>query len=101
MEPSQVPGRIFRGREAVQTLNNFCIRRGLERDHFCLHYILQRTAATGARLVIGMERQEQLTRNAAVLSAPPVDPACLDEWDDLWPDDVDDLIIPYRWNVPR
>lgn len=101
MAPSQVPDHIFRGREAVHTLDDFCVRRGLGRDHFCLHYVLQRTAATGARLVIGMERQEQLTRNAAILSAPPVDSACLDEWDALWPDDVDDLILPFRWNAPR
>ncbi len=101
MEPARVPGHIFRGREAAQALTDFCVRRGLERDHFCLHYVLQRTAATNARLVLGVERPEQLARNAALLSAPPVDPASLDEWDALWPDDVDDLILPFRWNVHR
>lgn len=97
MEPTQVPSHISRGREAVQTLADFCQRRGLERDQFCLHYVLQRTADTGARLVIGVERLEQLTRNAAILSASPISPACLDEWDALWPDDIDDLILPFRW----
>jgi aryl-alcohol dehydrogenase-like predicted oxidoreductase len=101
MDAAQVPRHIFRGREAVQTLTGFCARHGLERDHFCLHYVLQRTAAVGARLVIGVEHQGQLMRNSALLAGPGVDPACLDEWDALWPDDLDDLILPFRWNVRR
>ena len=101
MDAAQVPGHIFRGREAVQTLTGFCARHGLERDHFCLHYVLQRTAAVGARLVIGVEHQKQLMRNSALLAGPGVDPACLDEWDALWPDDLDNLILPFRWNARR
>lgn len=99
MEPTQVPPHISRGREAVQTLADFCQRRGFERDQFCLQYVLQRTADTGARLVIGVERLEQLTRNAAILSASPISPASLDEWDAHWPDDINDLILPYRWTT--
>jgi len=101
MNPAQVPSHIFRGREAVQALTDFCFGHGLERDHFCLHYVLQRTAAVGARLVIGVENQEQLLRNAAILSAPPVDEAYLDEWDAWWPDDVEDLVLPFRWKAPH
>jgi aryl-alcohol dehydrogenase-like predicted oxidoreductase len=99
MHPAQVPSHIFRGREAVQTLADFCERHGFERDQFCLHYVLQRTAKTGARLVVGVERLEQLTRNAAILSASTISPASMDEWDSLWPDDIDDLILPFRWNA--
>jgi aryl-alcohol dehydrogenase-like predicted oxidoreductase len=99
MEPAKVPSHIFRGHEAVQTLADFCRRHGFERDQFCLHYVLQRTAEVGARLVIGVERLEQLNRNAAILSAPPIPSACLDEWDTLWPDDCEDLVLPFRWNV--
>ena len=99
MHPAQVPSQIFRGRDAVQTLADFCERHGFERDQFCLHYVLQRTAKAGARLVIGAERIEQLTRNAAILSASPISADCMDEWDSLWPDDLDDLILPFRWSA--
>jgi hypothetical protein len=101
MEPSQVPSHIFRGREAVQTLTDFCARHGLARDHFCLHYVLQRTKAIGARLVIGMENQDQLSKNLAIFTASPIDKAYLDEWDALWPDDLDELILPFRWAKRR
>lgn len=97
LPPAHVPAGIARGREAVQTLHNFCLRRGLARDHFCLHYVFQRTAAVGARLVVGVESPLQLERNAALLSAPPLDPAHLEDWDALWPEDIDELVLPYRW----
>jgi aryl-alcohol dehydrogenase-like predicted oxidoreductase len=101
MDPDQVPGHISRGREAVQTLADFCVRRGLARDQFCLHYVLQRSAAAGARLVIGVESREQLARNGALLAAPPVAPGMLDEWDAIWPEDHDDLVLPFRWSATR
>ena len=101
LPPARVPDSIVRGREAVQTLHDFCAHRGLARDHFCLHYVLQRTTAVGARLVVGAESQLQLERNAALLSAPSLDPAHLEDWDALWPEDIDELVLPYRWPARR
>ena len=101
MDPAEVPGHISRGREAVGTLADFCRTRGIERDRFCLHYVLQRTRRVGARLVIGVESAEQLGRTAYLVASPPIDPALLDEWDVLWPADVDDLVLPFRWTQTR
>jgi aryl-alcohol dehydrogenase-like predicted oxidoreductase len=100
MDPAQVPAGIHRGREAAQALADFCGRRGLDRDHFCVGYVLQRTARSGARLVLGMETRGQLARNAGLFTAPDLPAALLDEWDELWPDDIEDLVLPYRWAAP-
>ena len=100
MEPAQVPGHIHCGREAVRTLAEFCSRHGLERDHFCVRYVLQRSARAGAQLVLGQETREQLARNAGLFTSPALPAALLDEWDELWPDDIEDLVLPYRWTTP-
>lgn len=97
MTPELVPAGIPRGREAVLALSDFCAERGLERDHFCLGYVMQRTAAIGASLVVGMDNQQQLNRNLDLLNTPPVPPSYLDEWDAIWPEDIDELILPYHW----
>ena len=97
MEPAQVPESIFRGKEAAQTLADFCQQRGLRRDHFCVQYVLQRTARANVKLVIGLETREQLARNVEIFTAPEIPTDYLDQWDALWPDDIDDLILPYRW----
>ncbi|MEI8037292.1 MAG: aldo/keto reductase [Verrucomicrobiota bacterium] len=97
MAPAKVPPGISRGKEAVGALAGFCESRGLRRDAFCLHYVLHRTAPTGAQLVFGVDCAAQLERNLHLLNEPPPAPACFDEWDDLWPADIPDLILPYRW----
>jgi aryl-alcohol dehydrogenase-like predicted oxidoreductase len=97
---AEVPATIFRGREAVQTLHDFCARHGIAPDRFCLHYVLQRTADAGARLVIGLETRAQLDANLAHLAAPGLDPQWLDEWDALWPDDPAELVLPTHWRRP-
>lgn len=98
MEPSTVPSRVPLGREAVSVLAEFCQSHGLPRDLFCLHYVLHRSAASGARLVIGLESDEQLVRNLKLLSHSPVEPGLFDEWDAVWPHDHEALILPYLWN---
>ncbi len=100
MDPEQVPAHIRHGREAARALADFCGAHGLERDHFCVQYVLQRTARSEARLVIGLETPAQLARNAALFSATSLPAALLDEWDDRWPDDIEDLVLPYRWTNP-
>jgi aryl-alcohol dehydrogenase-like predicted oxidoreductase len=97
LDPADVPAGICRGREAAATLRRFCAAHGLEPDRFCLHYVLQRTAASGARLVIGAENAAQLERNLGLVAGPAPDPALADAWDERWPDDVEDLVLPMRW----
>lgn len=97
MIPTEVPSGITLGREAVEALAGFCASKGIQRDAFCLHYVLHRTELTGAKLVIGMENEAQLERNLTLMNESPPAPACFDEWDDLWPADIPDLILPYRW----
>lgn len=99
MDPDQVPTGIPHGREAVRALRRFCAEHGFPVDHFCLHYVLQRTAAAGARVVIGMETSAQLERNLELLQRSSPDAAAFDAWDARWPDDVEELVLPYRWKL--
>jgi aryl-alcohol dehydrogenase-like predicted oxidoreductase len=99
MDPASVPDGIPHAAEAVRTLRDFCAVRGFAIDHFCLSYVLQRTAT--ARIVIGLESERQLRRNLEIADLPAIDPAALDAWDATWPADLDDLVLPYRWNIKR
>lgn len=101
MAPHEVPAGIAQGRDAVAALRQFCDRHDVATDHFCLHYVLQRTGSVGARVVVGLENRQQLERNVVLLSAEPLPPEWLDEWDAAWPDDIEDLVLPYRWNPNR
>jgi aryl-alcohol dehydrogenase-like predicted oxidoreductase len=97
MEPAAVPDRIPHGQRAVKTLADFCGARGIARDHFCVHYVLHRTRSLGARLVIGVDTAAQLARSVELFSGPELPAECFDAWDSLWPADLEDLILPYRW----
>lgn len=97
MDVDTVPAGIPHAREAVHALSEFCREREFNRDQFCLHYVMQRTAAYGARLVVGMENHAQLDRNIDLLNAAPIEPRHLDEWDAIWPLDLEPLVLPYRW----
>ena len=101
MAPAQVPPAIPHAARAVRTLHDFCATRGIAVDRFCLHYILQRTAAVSGRVVVGVDNVEQLERNANLLSQASVSEADIEAWDALWPEDLDDLIFPYRWPAQR
>jgi aryl-alcohol dehydrogenase-like predicted oxidoreductase len=99
MEPTDVPPGISMGREAVLTLSEFCRNHDLPIDHFCLHYVLHRSSASKARLVVGLETVEQLERNLDILLYPPTEAGLFDAWDALWPHDHEALILPYLWKT--
>jgi aryl-alcohol dehydrogenase-like predicted oxidoreductase len=99
MGPSDVPVGVPYGKKAVRLLNEFCHSHALPRDLFCLHYVLHRSAATEAKLVIGMESHEQLERNLELLTHTQVEPRLYEEWDALWPHDHEALILPYLWKT--
>lgn len=101
MTPAAVPPGIAHGRTAVEALAGFCATHALPRSGFCMHYVLNRTARTGAKIVIGLESMAQLESNLRVLREAPPDPALFDAWDAAWPDDLPELILPTRWALPK
>jgi len=99
MDPSVVPEGIEHGRKAVSVLRDFCAGHDVERDAFCLHYVTHRSAQLRAGVVIGCEISEQLLRNVELLEREWPATELFDEWDRLWPEDWENLIFPFAWNL--
>lgn len=99
MDPDDIPNGIEHGKTAVTLLRDFCARHGLDRDEFCLHYVLHRSAELRAGIVIGCESAEQLFRNVELLEREGPAPRLFAEWDRLWPEDLEPLIFPFAWNL--
>lgn len=84
-------------REAVTKLDGFCRAHGLQRDAFCLQYVLCRIQGLNANIVVGLETIDQLERNISILQSAPLPVEICDEWDAVWPDDHETLVLPYLW----
>lgn len=95
MPPETVPVRIPRAAEAVKAFAAFCGEQGVVRREFALHHVACRWPH--AQLVVGAERADQIRGNVAALAAPQPDADTLQAWDRAWPDDVTELVEPYRW----
>lgn len=94
--PEDVPNRVPRARDAVRELHRFCGTRRFAPRPFALAYALRRMGS--AVVLFGTETPEQVADNvrmAAEASAIPAD--ALDAWDDVWPDDLVELIDPRTW----
>jgi aryl-alcohol dehydrogenase-like predicted oxidoreductase len=101
MDPFVVPDGIKHGRKAISVLLDFCARHDVERDSFCLHYVMHRSAQLRAAVVIGCESVEQLLRNVELLESEKPQPELFDQWDQLWPEDLEPLIFPFVWNLRK
>lgn len=101
MSPDQVPEGVAHGKTAVAALHAFCRSRGFAPDQFCLQYVLARTAEAHVRVVLGAETTAQWARNVELANARRIDAAALDAWDERWPDDFEDLVLPFRWRTSR
>lgn len=101
MDPADVPDGIEHGKDAVNALQDFCTRHHVDRDEFCLRYVLHRSADLDAGIIIGCESAGQLLRNIGLLEREGPPPELFEEWDRSWPDDHDGLILPFLWNISR
>jgi aryl-alcohol dehydrogenase-like predicted oxidoreductase len=99
LQADEVPSGIKGGSEAVHALDDFCRRHCMERDSFCLHYVLRRSQGLSSGLVVGSEAPDQLRRNVFIAQSNPMSSELFNEWDRFWPEDVEDLIFPSRWNL--
>jgi aryl-alcohol dehydrogenase-like predicted oxidoreductase len=99
LTPEAVPSGIPMARDAVGTLMEFCRAHDVDRKAFCLHYALNRFAP--GVLVVGAERATQVAETAALASGRAVPEVLFDEWDRVWPDDIEGLIDPSRWPGAR
>ena len=97
MAPEEISPLIPHAKRAVSVLSKFCQERELQRDFFCFHYVLHRTHSLQARLVIGVDSMAQLKRTCALAALTPPASYFFDEWDALWPEDIAELVLPYRW----
>jgi aryl-alcohol dehydrogenase-like predicted oxidoreductase len=86
-----VPG----AREACIAYSAFCRKHGLAPAQFAIDYVLRHAPAS--LLVIGAETVEQLAGTLDALSAGGVSPGLHGEWDDIWPQDHEQLVDPRRW----
>jgi aryl-alcohol dehydrogenase-like predicted oxidoreductase len=99
LQVDEVPPGIKGGAEAVEALDEFCQRHCVERDRFCLHYVLHRSQGLASGLVVGSEAPDQLRRNVFIAQSDPLPFELFEEWDRFWPQDVEDLVLPSRWNL--
>lgn len=98
MRPDAVPAHISRAKAAVSLLDAFCRKQEFDRDYFCLHYVLHRTRDLNARIVIGLDNISQLERLDSLLLKEPPEAGLFDAWDEQWPYDPEELVLPYLWN---
>ena len=99
LAPEDVPPGILSARDAVRALTDFCRSHGTDRKVFCLQYALRRYAP--GILVVGAERSAQVAEIAALAGGRTVPDGLFDEWDRVWPDDIEGLIDPSRWPGAR
>jgi aryl-alcohol dehydrogenase-like predicted oxidoreductase len=99
LTPDLAPLGIPRAKEAVGALTSFCRTREVNRKAFCLQYALRRFDP--AVVVVGAERSAQVAEIAALTSGRVVADGLFDEWDRVWPDDIEGLIDPSRWPGAR
>lgn len=99
MNPDDVPNGIEHGKSAVTLLRDFCAGHNVDRDEFCLHYVLHRSTHLRAGIIVGCESAKQLVRNVAMFERPTLSPRLFEEWDQLWPEDLEPLIFPFAWNL--
>ena len=95
LSPEDTPSGIPRAKEAVGTLTEFCWSHDVDRKTFCLRYALHRFAP--GILIIGAERSAQVVETAALAGGTIAPAGLFDEWDKVWPDDIEGLIDPSRW----
>ena len=97
MDLDQVPPSIPYAKEAVAKLAAFCTEHEIARDVFCLKYVLHRAARMNAKILIGLETVEQLARNIDIFDSADLPPETFERWDEIWPCDLEPLILPYLW----
>jgi aryl-alcohol dehydrogenase-like predicted oxidoreductase len=95
LTPEAVPSGIPVAKEAIGRLAEFCRSHEVDQKAFCLHYALNRFAP--GILVVGAERATQVAETAALASGRAVSESLFDEWDHVWPNDIEGLIDPSRW----
>jgi aryl-alcohol dehydrogenase-like predicted oxidoreductase len=99
MNPADVPDGVEHGKRAVTLLRDFCAGHRVNRDEFCLHYVLHRSSHLRAGIIVGCESAKQLVRNVEMFERSSLYPALFEEWDRLWPEDLEPLISPFAWNL--
>ncbi|HVZ64213.1 MAG TPA: pseudaminic acid cytidylyltransferase [Opitutaceae bacterium] len=99
MEPSPVLDAIPHANEAVHAVTKFCDKHGISRMEFAVGYV--KALFPEAFYILGAETTEQVRQNAALELISPLNPALLEAWDRIWPDDRRELINASLWKMPR
>jgi len=90
---------ILCGKAAVKTLEQFCTKYQVDRQHFAIDYV--RRMAPGARLIIGAESKRQAVENCAWFKKEALSGSLTDAWTRCWPEDIEGLSDPRKWHVAR
>ena len=90
---NQIPYAV----DAIGSLNKFCRRHNLERDAFCMQYVLRRIQGMNVSLLVGVDSRKQLERNIAIFNSAPLSEEICNAWDADWPNDYLELALPQYW----
>lgn len=101
MAVEDVPHGIPFAFEAVRALTGFCESNGVERDAFCIDYVIHRTRSLRSKIVVGVENIAQLKRDLDIFGDNSTPASLFDEWDMVWPDSQEQLVLPYLWPVSQ
>jgi aryl-alcohol dehydrogenase-like predicted oxidoreductase len=94
LAPGELPPSLAFAATAVERWRALCERHGLAPDAAALRWV--RTVAPDALVLVGCESREQVTRNAALWQAGPLDEAFLADLASL-PPAPDRLLDPRAW----
>src|SRR5262249_48950064 len=83
------------GYDAVNALERFCAANGVDQKRFAVEYARQ--ISSDAIRVVGAETQEQVIENSRLESDARLDARLFHEWDNTWPDDIEELVNPSLW----
>lgn len=82
-------------KNAVEALIRFCTDRGLILRQFAIDHV--KWMSPTASMIIGTEATPQVAENLRMVRSLVGNPEVHREWEDIWKDDLADLVDPRRW----
>lgn len=95
IEPNSVPAAIPGAADAVSAYRRFCEANRVEPRQFAIDYALDR--APDSILVIGADNADQAKGNCEAVSQATVATTLCNAWDEVWPEDFEELVDPSLW----
>lgn len=85
--------------EGCAKLLELCDRHAVTARQFAIDHA--RRQMPGARVLFGAETADQVAQNCAGFSAPALPDRIHAEWEEIWPEDVPEILDPRRWSTAK